>query len=599
MLNVPEEIKELLHQDSCQKNIRIHFPGQERSDICNDMIVMDSVSFTESLCSQNTLKFGLCEYPVFECEVVGVGNITGARIIVSCEIYCDQTITGAVWRSDLMAYVYPIPYGTFTVQSAKRQADMIHRKIVAYGGTSFLADVDPTIARKTTNYSWSVPIGTTASVPDYTFNIFATSIINAGITGGLSNASYSSVTPSTYTISTGYRYYFWKWDYESSHGYSYAEIRIKCKGVYDNNDDVNSLYYATRDPSYKTMTEVVADLKAQMRANPMFSMTDAKIDECFEKFTKSSSYFDYPEKIIGLGRTYYSIAMANGQYVYPYQYINTDTSILCMVPYEIDVYCAYRNQMGQTTTRTYTSSFADDTKIELYSVDISNYPQNTMSYPRVVIKTDSNTKRYNVTEEIDYYKLTKDMAELNGVFFNVTRGDSVKLLNIKQQFGLLPEENLYPDTDLYPGSPTGGKILPEDYQTCWYDDYYIKPYGAISCPYINTDNEPCGFTYYLNVSDEIEELEDGTFKTYEISDNSIINTSKWTQEQIQAICETIAANIEGVTYMPVEFTGRGLPYVEAGDTFEILTASNDSITTIVLNRTLSGEQVLTDSYKSV
>ena len=51
--------------------------------------------------------------------------------------------------------------------------------------------------------------------------------------------------------------------------------------------------------------------------------------------------------------------------------------------------------------------------------------------------------------------------------------------------------------------------------------------------------------------------------------------------------------------MTVDFAGRGLPYVEEGDTFEILTKSNDSITTIVLNRTIKGEQTLTDEYKSV
>ena len=50
--------------------------------------------------------------------------------------------------------------------------------------------------------------------------------------------------------------------------------------------------------------------------------------------------------------------------------------------------------------------------------------------------------------------------------------------------------------------------------------------------------------------------------------------------------------------MPVDFKGRGLPYVEAGDTFEILTRSGDSITTIVLNKTTTGEQTLTDNYKS-
>ena len=132
MLQVPNNIKELLHQDHCEKNIRIHFPNGERSDICNNLIVKDTVSFTESLCSQNTLKFGLCESPIFECEVVGVGNIKGATIEVFCEIHCEPTTEGAVFRPDLGYHVYPIPYGTFVVESSKRQADMIHRKVIAY-----------------------------------------------------------------------------------------------------------------------------------------------------------------------------------------------------------------------------------------------------------------------------------------------------------------------------------------------------------------------------------------------------------------------------------------------------------------------------------
>ena len=83
MISVPDSIKEKLHLDHCQKNIRIHFPNGERSDICNDLIVKDTVNFTESLCSQETLKFGLSEASVFECETVGVGNIKGATIDVS------------------------------------------------------------------------------------------------------------------------------------------------------------------------------------------------------------------------------------------------------------------------------------------------------------------------------------------------------------------------------------------------------------------------------------------------------------------------------------------------------------------------------------
>ena len=149
MLNIPYSIKSLLNTDSVNKNIRIHFPNGERSDISNNQIVQDSVEFTESLCSQNTLKFGLCESPIFECEVVGVGNIKGNTIEVYCEVYCDASVSGSVWQNDLQHYVYQIPYGTFVVDSCKRQADMIHRKIVAYssitvqnifsGNTSYIA----------------------------------------------------------------------------------------------------------------------------------------------------------------------------------------------------------------------------------------------------------------------------------------------------------------------------------------------------------------------------------------------------------------------------------------------------------------------------
>ena len=119
----------------------------------------------------------------------------------------------------------------------------------------------------------------------------------------------------------------------------------------------------------------------------------------------------------------------------------------------------------------------------------------------------------------------------------------------------------------------------------------------VQCEYKNTSDEDC--VYYLYLTGYDKTTPRSTYAVYDISSNKIIKDQKWTEAQITTICNTIAANLEGVTYMPVEFVGRGLPYVEAGDTFEILTASNDSITTIVLNRTLSGEQVLTDSYKSV
>lgn len=86
MLNIPEEIRDLLKQDSVKKNFRVHFPNGESEDITNSKIVSESVQFRESICSQNELRFGLCESPQIEFETVDVGNIKGATIECSYDI---------------------------------------------------------------------------------------------------------------------------------------------------------------------------------------------------------------------------------------------------------------------------------------------------------------------------------------------------------------------------------------------------------------------------------------------------------------------------------------------------------------------------------
>ena len=198
--------------------------------------------------------------------------------------------------------------------------------------------------------------------------------------------------------------------------------------------------------------------------------------------------------------------------------------------------------------------------------------------------------------DFDSQTYLSELFELGGLFGAFMRDNSLNALNIKQQFGLLPANNLYPDANLYPEGVTGGKLLPNDYQSCWYDDMYTKPFGSVQCQYKDGNNNDNLFIYYLTGFDENSDVE--TYQTYDLSNNEIIKNGTWSQNTILAICQAIAANIQGVTYMPVEFVGRGLPYVEVGDTFEILTKANDSITTIVLHRILTGDQTLTDTYKS-
>lgn len=89
MLTIPSAVEDAL-KNGAQKNFRVHFPNGERADITNDNIVSESVSFTESICSQSELKFGLAEASVLEFETVGVENIRGAEIEASVEVTYDD-----------------------------------------------------------------------------------------------------------------------------------------------------------------------------------------------------------------------------------------------------------------------------------------------------------------------------------------------------------------------------------------------------------------------------------------------------------------------------------------------------------------------------
>ena len=604
MIEVPAVIKTMLHNDTCPKNIRIHFPNGERTDICNDLIVKNSVSFTESLCSQNTLKFGLCESPIFECEVVGVGNVKGATIEVSCEIYCDASVTGAEWRVDIQKYVYAIPYGTFVVDECKRQADLQHRKIKAYNVLAVnLNRVDPIIDGKA-DISYATPT-------PYEFNVFATALTNCGVKARLSNATYTEI-PSYEErglIAIGE----WENVFDLPDDYSVRlrqVFKMSPEGGYN-----DGLFYVEKPSPLKSddeaLEKVFQDLIEYDDEHGLHYITDEIAQEMKEFFMDALHQKGYNfTNIITLRPSLARSGSRNARYIY-----------VKGAPGMITVFCGIELEYLHNGVffEGFKDYYLDPTDIKIYEVDYSSYPQITYSVPRNIIVKKNGAIRYVFDRNaVKYYDLTKGLMELSGLFWYTSRDGGVKLLNIRQQFGLTPRTDLYPGSSLKPQGVTGGKLLPKDYQSCWYDDAYMLPFGAITCDFkmietIEGESKivDASYTMYLNGFDENSDT--NTYQVYELKGNAILSAKiavieageikiidkTWTPEQIAAFCTTIAENLDGVTYMPVDFVGRGLPYVEAGDTFEILTRSNDSITTIVLNRTLKGEQTLTDSYKSV
>ena len=640
MITVPEEIKELLHQDHCDKNIRIHFPDGERSDICNDLIVKDTVNFTESLCSRNELKFGLCESPIFECEVVGVGNVKGATIEVFCEIFCPSSVAGAVFKADIQAYVYPISYGTFVIKECKRQSDLNHRIITAYSYLNINDMISEENAKLTTgwyNLDKDVQKYFTGSSLSYVYynlergnfeQLKSIVPINAqdlytydpmkkifSLFPEMPTGFFDMAEQTTYTWGrNGFQYIIGQ-NYAGTHK---TNVTILYGYLFLPGTSSNLFYAVPREFDstgiYNKLLDALDNCRGSI-ADPTMMMHDSEYHQYL-----ADQIVNHTKEIIP-SLVYESRAASNkivrvrqplssGTFVYPRRTPSTVRNAIQVVfPHAIYIESTV-GQYGQIVGSTdlvemYVEHPTPEEEIVWMSCPVYNCTNeilagNTMTDEVAPEKLDNKYSGYVTVNTWGATKASNylvDYTELYGMFLRITRNKDVERIDIKQLFGLTPSDELYPDTDLYPEGVTGGKLLPQDYRTCWYDDKYTEAYGAIHCLYKNTNDEDKLYILYLNGFTEDDD--EDTYKIYDLSNNSVIKDSKWTQWKISVICANIAENLTGVRYMPVEFVGRGLPYVEVGDTFEILTRSNDSITTIVLSRTISGEMTLTDSYKSV
>jgi hypothetical protein len=148
MLNIPEDVKTLFKRDDVFKNFHVRFPNGETTDLNNDNVVSESVTFTESLCSQQSFRFGLTEASEIQFTAVGIPNVRGAVIECAIEIQIDDL--GTVWLAEhaptgtedflnpqLCTYgnrnMYRVPYGRFIVDKCPRNHEgMWKREITAY-----------------------------------------------------------------------------------------------------------------------------------------------------------------------------------------------------------------------------------------------------------------------------------------------------------------------------------------------------------------------------------------------------------------------------------------------------------------------------------
>lgn len=538
MLTIPSAVEDAL-KNGAQKNFRVHFPNGERADICNPNIVNGSVSFKESVCSADSLKFGLFEASVLAFETVGIENITNCKIEVFLEVFCASSVSGSVYRADLGSYVYPIPYGIFIVDECVRQNNINRRKSTAYS-----------LGIQSENWNAIELAKRNIEVPTklaYQYNPFYASISSANVNEQIPGLVYGE-------IALANEYMFYKEEIDG----------IEFEAVF------SGKYY----PYSKTeMVFFTDDLLEPLS----FSVIESEIRQFCSSISSSSAT---TEKFVDTARFIYEnpLAISSEEFEIPIQW-TTQKSLMAKGSY---IYPFVSHPNASTKNRCYGKlmSFGLRKNFDNWSevIQIHRSQDVTISetFPMVSLpRTKIGTSRYVCKAEENYTsnECLEGCLEILGAFGRRNRSGQFEIKLIDDGFA----------------SPVYS--LPKsEYMNCWYEEHPTLPYGKVGCNYIGTDGEEA------YIEEKIQNVE--PYQTYDLSNNPIIKNVKFTIEEIQALLDVFASNVQNISYVATDISALGLPFLEGGDVIDVEVGDGETIRAFIESRTLSGVNSLRDKFDS-
>lgn len=196
-----------------------------------------------------------------------------------------------------------------------------------------------------------------------------------------------------------------------------------------------------------------------------------------------------------------------------------------------------------------------------------------------------------VSKSVDDIDLTaKDVleaiCEINGVFGKMSRDDVFTYVELKPfSRGLFPSKTLYPNKSLFPrkhGNVDTRRLEMGEYKTLQVGDTNFEQITKLQ---IRQSEDDIGYI-----------AGDDTGVTYIIQGNFLTYSSG--TEELKTIANNVLSKISKVIFNPVNITLQGNPCVETGDTIRIIDTNNNVYKSYVLQRTLTGIQMIMDSIIS-
>lgn len=597
MLTVPDEVKELLKSDSVRKNFRISFPNGERADIINDNLIQESVSFTESVCSQNTLKYGLSEASTLSFQTVGVENIKG--YVIDAEIEIDATeiadTVGNIQESDDVDYpYYPIPYGRFIVDSCKRSGEMEQRQVECY---SYPTIGFNNLFLKTMEYIW--PESTyTVSQP----GLFMVTYLNHE---SLSDEYITSTTDIEYTSDSKIRSNSIL--VRTSPNSSY-DMRFTVSGEYTQKYDVRSVadttnhllhYKISKTANFDNILEnAISDVLADfdnIRTTYGLEGLSFIYQGNYARFRSEEDMiksfileYSYPivQCALNEGFTYRTVGTIEPEEGICYCQSNTFTVntnysatanplALIYAGCTTDITIAYRS-FSDTVSLSgplFEVSILEDVEVDSSIVSTydgwniyltsEDYSSKSFTYYTASQEVTTSANFYSFNDADAWKTRIEELYEVNATFGCYERGsNAIKALN-----------NTVAET-----------IEPSRYITLWYDDEAVQ---AIDGVYYTYDNNGTA-----------ENTSYGMESFYDLTSNTIIQKLTSTSDVETYLEEYFFPNAIYSEYVPYNLTCVGLPYLEAGDYITVKDKEGNEFSSYIMRQTISGIQHLTSSLEA-
>lgn len=537
----------------------------------NDKIVSESLSFTESLISEDDFKYGACEAPIIEMEIdFELGDLTGRMIEVYLRWY-----NNAVYAKKFL--------GFFKVSSCEEtDSNKLTRKMIAYGKTALnvISENSLEISKKAFCFDY---FGT------FKFDVFRYLISNLNPSLAIM-AEYGAVIESASDLEFGMDFKQFSVVQGISLRFEYHSYKIT------NVDDLDRLYF-NNDTSFYELDDIIKEAMNKLLPYFFNNKEGEEYINCvslLKKYTHKGLF-----NISDSSKEYYFLDDDEMSYIYPYipynlQSYNTGHQVRILIPKRIVFFTKLTGSLIDPNSILYERTLVDEPSLYVVGMEIfsDTIHQYNGRFPRIQLDLLKDT-------EYSFLDILKSYLELCG-YFGKYNEDGHFTFKSFDSCGdeWYPNKNIYPRSNLYPRLGSSSEFLTtSEYSSVSYDLSKSTAFDKISCTF--TDKNGIDKFAYRDLfkedgsdesNNEVTKRKRKTYlnySTYSLGWNWLIQNHRFDKEEIDEILDVLSEELKKVEYFKGSLSCLGIPWVEPGDKIYVKT-KNGFFQQIVLRRTMSG-----------